>query len=99
LVHNFVEGQNACIALFGPTSCGKTFTLKGGQGSDRGIVPRAIEDILNLIKDPEIEEKRFGSTPNFKARNQKIFLKMSVFMIHKEQLVDLLGKEKGSTGY
>ena len=65
MVHNFVEGNNACVALFGPSSCGKTFTLKGGQGSERGIVPRAIEDILSLIKNPDVDEKELDKTPNF----------------------------------
>ena len=65
MVHNFVEGGDACVLLFGPSSSGKTHTLKGGQGSERGLVPRAIEDILSLIKHPEVEEKELDKTPNF----------------------------------
>ena len=53
------------MALFGPTACGKTYTLKGGQGSERGIVPRAIEEILNLIKNHGIDESQLDKTPNF----------------------------------
>jgi hypothetical protein len=30
MVHSFVEGSNQCVILFGPTACGKTYTLKGG---------------------------------------------------------------------
>ena len=67
IIHNFVEGSNACVLLFGPSDCGKTFTLKGGHGADRGIAPRAIEDILNLIKNRDVHEKELNNTPSFSS--------------------------------
>ena len=76
MIHSFVEGTNQCVALFGPTACGKTYTLKGGQGSERGIVPRAIEEILYLIKNHGIDESRMNETPNFQNDKQKILLKL-----------------------
>jgi len=48
--------------------CGKTFTLKGGQGSERGMLPRAVEEILSLVKGRDIDESlphQLNRTPNF----------------------------------
>lgn len=50
---SFVEGNNACILLFGATEGGKTYTLKGKTGLERGILPRAIEDIFNIVRNSE----------------------------------------------
>ena len=30
MVHSFIEGNNQCVVLFGPSQCGKTYTIKGG---------------------------------------------------------------------
>jgi len=56
-VRSFVEGENACILLFGPTEGGKTFTLKGKTGMERGILPRAVEDIFNIVRNSEEREE------------------------------------------
>ena len=63
-MHNFIEGSSGTIALFGPSGCGKTYTLKGNQGAERGMVPRAIEDVLSLIKSTD-DEKELDKTPSF----------------------------------
>lgn len=52
-IQSFIEGENACILLFGPTEGGKTFTLKGKTGMDRGILPRAVEDMFNIVRNSE----------------------------------------------
>jgi len=35
---------------FGPSSSGKTFTLHGKMGVQRGIIPRAIQDVLGIVR-------------------------------------------------
>lgn len=47
--------------LFGPTDGGKTFTLKGKTGVERGILPRAVEDIFSIVRSSEnrTEEDEF----------------------------------------
>jgi len=50
-VRNFIEGENGCVILFGPTESGKTYSLKGKAGIERGILPRAVEDIFNIIRN------------------------------------------------
>ena len=39
------------MLFFGPSQSGKTFTMHGKAGKDRGVVPRAIEDILAIVKN------------------------------------------------
>ena len=51
IVQNFVEGENATVAFFGPSQSGKTFGLHGKAGRDRGVVPRAVEDILSIARN------------------------------------------------
>ena len=45
--------------MFGPTDSGKTFTLKGKTGIERGILPRAVEDIFNIVRNSEEREEDF----------------------------------------
>ena len=59
VVQSFVEGENASVILFGPTEGGKTFTLKGKTGMDRGILPRAVEDIFNIVRNSEDRDEDY----------------------------------------
>ena len=63
IVTNFTESyQSASVLLFGPSGSGKTYTLKGGQATqDRGLAPRAVESILEKLKNKE----NFEHTSNF----------------------------------
>ena len=51
VVQSFVEGENATVAFFGPSQSGKTYALHGKTGRDRGVVPRAVEDVLAIAKN------------------------------------------------
>lgn len=99
LVHNFIEGRSGCVVLLGPSDCGKTYTLKGSQGAERGIAPRAIEDILQIIKNTDVQE--LNNTPSFNRQfsadfsgSGKVFLKMSIFMIAMDEIYDLLERPR-----
>ena len=50
-MQSFVEGENGSVILFGPSQSGKTYSLHGKAGKERGMVPRAIEDILSIVKN------------------------------------------------
>ena len=52
------------MLLFGPTEGGKTHTLKGKTGVERGILPRAVEDIFNIIRNSSEEENRLKNNLN-----------------------------------
>ena len=51
MVQAFVEGENGTVIFFGPSQSGKTYSLHGKAGKERGVVPRAIEDILSIVKN------------------------------------------------
>ena len=51
MVQAFVEGENGTVIFFGPSQSGKPYSLHGKAGKERGVVPRAIEDILSIIKN------------------------------------------------
>ena len=36
------------MLFFGPSGSGKTFAMQGKTGNLRGIVPRAVEEVLSL---------------------------------------------------
>lgn len=51
MVQSFVEGENGTVIFFGPSQSGKTYSLHGKAGKERGVVPRAIEDVLQIVKN------------------------------------------------
>ncbi len=45
------QGYNGAIIAYGQTGTGKTYTMEGAHtGPDRGIIPRAVEDIFACIE-------------------------------------------------
>eukprot|EP00347_Sterkiella_histriomuscorum_P021720 403333001 len=133
-VKSFVEGINSSVLLFGPTEGGKTFTLKGKTGVERGILPRAVEDIFNIVKNSEQKEEDYealnqrmmnqyseddqdeyvsfpdsrsqrglSQTRNFHSieldsqQPERMFLKISVYQIFIDKVLDLLSNNKAPT--
>ena len=48
---HLLQGYNAAIMAYGQTGTGKTFTMEGErEGPQRGIIPRAVEDIFTCIE-------------------------------------------------
>eukprot|EP00803_Ostreobium_quekettii_P003237 evm.model.scf_359.6 EVM.evm.TU.scf_359.6 scf_359:28323-37645(+) len=58
-VLSVLEGYNTGIIAYGQTGTGKTYTMEGTMdGSERGIIPRAVEDIFSCIEnDPDPSSK------------------------------------------
>jgi len=81
-VHEFVQsaldGYHVCLFSYGQTGSGKTHTMMGsGNGAMRGIVPRAVEQILSQAKTLESQNWKFEMTASF-------------LEIYNEELRDLL---------
>jgi kinesin family member C1 len=77
-VQSALDGYNVCLFSYGQTGSGKTHTMQGsGNGAMRGIIPRAVEQILDQARI---------------ARAQKWDFKMSASFleIYNEELKDLL---------
>ena len=127
------------MLFFGPSQSGKTYSLHGKAGKERGVVPRAIEDVLNIVKNTYeigdqlngsslIEDfgtdtqpilsvnagnKNFGQIPkailqsnsqiqvygnnesgkDFDGVMDRMFIKVSVYMIYCDRIYDLLSNK------
>ena len=107
MIDEFLNGKNGSVLIFGPSSSGKTYTLKGGQGVEKGVVPRAVHHILDAIQNQDSDSKQLDKTPNFMRNHfgQAVYsepsemslhnnfvLKLSIFMITHNKIVDLLEK-------
>lgn len=46
LVDSALQGYSGTIVAYGPTCSGKTFTMRGGPGDERGIMPRYVQFLL-----------------------------------------------------
>lgn len=83
-VQSALDGYQVCLFSYGQTGSGKTHTMQGsGNGAMRGIIPRAVEKIL----------QEAGILRNQKW---KFNLSASFLEIYNEELKDLLVTMKGS---
>jgi kinesin family protein 3/17 len=82
-----LEGYNATMLAYGQTGTGKTFTMEGfqysGQHPERGIVPRAMEEIFRFIEN----------APNMKTA---FMVRASYLQIYNEVINDLLKADRAN---
>ena len=89
-----MEGRNACLLFFGPGDSGKTYTLRGKTGVERGILARSIEDIFNIVRNSEEE-----SYIDEQEGPDVMFLKVGMYSVLVDRIVDLLrGQSKQKVG-
>jgi len=82
VVDSSLKGYNATIFAYGQTGTGKTYTMEGFNSSEqRGIIPRAIEQIFQHIKGSVSKRTRF-------------LVRASYLQIYNEQISDLLKPER-----
>lgn len=85
VVESSLEGYNATMFAYGQTGTGKTYTMEGfnsaGSLEDRGIIPRAIEQIFMHIEK------------NVSAR-MRFLVRASYLQIYNESISDLLKPER-----
>lgn len=80
-VSNVLQGYNASIIAFGQTGAGKTHTMTGSlAGDERGIIPRAVDDVFSHIQ---------GDT----GERCKFLVRASYLQIYNEVISDLLKPE------
>jgi len=79
LVQSALDGFNVCIFAYGQTGSGKTHTMEGpdSTGDDRGMIPRAMEQIFETAEELKVQ----GWSYTFTA---------SIIEIYNETLHDLL---------
>jgi hypothetical protein len=80
-----IEGFNNTIMAYGQTGTGKTHTMEGfkynGTDPQRGIIPRAIDEIFKYIECKEREDTKF-------------MVRASYLQIYNESISDLLRPER-----
>lgn len=89
LVHQVLDGFNACILAFGASGSGKTFTMMGDLGAgleNGGLIPRMIAQLLeNCSKSSDADEDVIHQ------------LELSYVEIYQERIHDLLGEDHSKT--
>jgi len=80
-INSLLEGYNATMFAYGQTGTGKTYTMEGfhyaRNHEDRGMIPRAVEDIFSHIEN----------CPN---KSTKFMVRASYLQIYMEIVSDLL---------
>lgn len=77
-VQSALDGYHVCLFSYGQTGSGKTHTMQGcGNGPMRGIIPRAVEKILDQARALNQHKWKFTVTASF-------------LEIYNENLKDLL---------
>ncbi|CAK0887114.1 unnamed protein product [Prorocentrum cordatum] len=80
MIENAVAGFNNCIFAYGQTGSGKSYSVLGGQGEQRGLLPRVVEGLFERFT--QLEE---GVT---------VKAVVSFVEIYNEKLRDLLASDE-----
>ncbi|KAM9281771.1 kinesin-like protein KIF19 [Morus bassanus] len=80
LIADVISGYNATVFAYGPTGCGKTYTMLGTD-SEPGICTRALGDLFQAIKDT--------------SSDTEYDVSMSYLEIYNEMIRDLLNPSVG----
>lgn len=81
MLNNAFEGFNACLFAYGQTGSGKSYSVVG-YGENKGIVPRACEEIFKRINDYK----------NDTTKRIECQVTVSMIEIYNEQVQDLFTK-------
>jgi len=82
VVESSLKGYNATIFAYGQTGTGKTYTMEGfDSNNQRGIIPRAIEQVFEHVSSNITPHKRF-------------LVRASYLQIYNECISDLLKPER-----
>ena len=86
-VLSVLEGYNATLLAYGQTGTGKTYTMEGfkynSTDPQRGIVPRASEEIFKFIESSQ-------------SANATFMVRASYLQIYNEFISDLLKPDRGT---
>ncbi|RLN02271.1 hypothetical protein BBO99_00001219 [Phytophthora kernoviae] len=84
-IQSAMDGYNVCIFAYGQTGSGKTHTMQGsGKAQMRGIIPRAIDLIINCCSE-------------LTSMGWNYFLTVTFYEIYNETIRDLLTVDNDET--
>lgn len=55
-VDHVMNGVNSCCFAYGQTGSGKTYTMFGGEGDVRGMIPRSVEYLFDRVAEKSGEK-------------------------------------------
>eukprot|EP00754_Rhynchopus_humris_P025230 Rhum_TRINITY_DN14938_c19_g1::Rhum_TRINITY_DN14938_c19_g1_i1::g.130241::m.130241/K20198/KIF17; kinesin family member 17 len=58
LVDSVLGGYNATVFAYGQSGSGKTYTMTGGSGASRGVIPHALDHIFESTRQEEAATDR-----------------------------------------
>lgn len=79
MLNNAFEGYNACLFAYGQTGSGKSYSIVG-YGENKGIVPRACDEIFKRIKVLQDDQQ---------AKKIECQVTVSMIEIYNEKVQDL----------
>ena len=86
-VQSALDGYHVCLFSYGQTGSGKTHTMQGsGNGAMRGIIPRAVEQILSQAKLMQSQKWDFKMSASFLEIYNEELKDLLVTMIPDEKL-------------
>ena len=81
---NLLKGINISIFIYGQTNTGKTFTMKGDQKNNEGLISLSIKEIFNLLNNKD----------NKNTSISKFIVKISYIEMYNEAINDLIDLSK-----
>ena len=75
VVSSILQGYNGTIFAYGQTGTGKTFTMIGGSGENKGIIPRSMHQIFSFVSS---------------SNSHSFTIKIGFLQLYMEMLQDLL---------
>ncbi|UPQ99737.1 kinesin [Chloropicon primus] len=94
VVLSTVQGYNGTVLAYGQTGSGKTHTMQGSvlsaRSSERGVIPRAVDDIFSYIRN------NGGASGGFESLSKKYLVRVSYLQIYNEQISDLLKPDRSN---
>ncbi|EAR85023.1 kinesin motor catalytic domain protein (macronuclear) [Tetrahymena thermophila SB210] len=82
------QGISSTFIVVGPAKAGKKFTIKGGEQTEKGILTRAVDDMIKLS---ELQSQSSGTKVT--QKNKPVTVVFSIYAIYNNEIVDLLQKD------
>ncbi|KAL7578807.1 hypothetical protein ACA910_016028 [Epithemia clementina (nom. ined.)] len=99
-VQSALDGYHVCLFSYGQTGSGKTHTMQGsGHTAMRGIIPRAVEQILNQARVLQTQKWDFKVCASFLEIYNEELKDLLVGNSHHEQVKLSIKRNKSGKSY
>eukprot|EP00054_Salpingoeca_dolichothecata_P027107 m.197133 g.197133 ORF g.197133 m.197133 type:complete len:1089 (-) comp25865_c0_seq2:49-3315(-) len=88
------EGYHSCVFAYGQTGAGKSYSMMGGDGDERGIVPRLCEELFLRVEQCQKD----GYSAKVEVSYMEIYLERVRDLLNPSNHRKLKVREHSSTG-